>query len=94
MAKPDGFIPLKVLAEPLTCAKRLAEKMARVLDDEDVSDVAIAVALLTTGVVDQYADGPAKVTELVNVIRKLEDRFLLAPVRARNPRVTHPTLLS
>jgi hypothetical protein len=82
MAKPHGFIPLKVLAEPLTRAKRLAEKMARVLDDEDVSDVAIAVALLTTGVVDYYADGPARANELVKAIRKLEDRFLAEAIGA------------
>jgi hypothetical protein len=69
MAKPHGFIPLKVPPEPLMRAKRLAEKIARVLDDEDVSDVAIAVALLKTGVVDYYADGPARANDLVNVIR-------------------------
>jgi hypothetical protein len=76
MAKPDGFIPVKSPSEPLARAKRLAEKMARVLNDEDVSDVAIAVALLTSGVVNHYAEGPAKVTELVIKIRKLEDRLL------------------
>jgi hypothetical protein len=76
MTKPERFIPPEVLAEPLTRAKRLAEKMARMLNNEDVSDVAIAVALLTSGVVHQYADGPARVDELVNAIRKLEDRFL------------------
>ncbi len=65
MAKPEAFIPAEVLAEPLARAKQLAEKMARVLIDEDVSDVAIAVALLTSGVVHQYADGPAKVRELM-----------------------------
>jgi hypothetical protein len=85
MAKPDGFIPLKVPPEPLTRAKRLVEKMARVLDDEDVSDVAIAVALLTTGVVDYYADGPAMANELVNVIRKLEDRFLAEAIGRGDP---------
>jgi len=50
--------------------------MARVLNDEDVSDVTIAIALLTSGVVHHYADGPAKADELTNTIRKLEDRFL------------------
>jgi hypothetical protein len=76
MAKPERFLPAEVLAEPLTRANRLAEKMARVLNNEDVSDVVIAVALLTSGVVHQYADGPARVDELLNAIRKLEDRFL------------------
>lgn len=42
------------MTEPLSRAKLLAEKMARVLDNEDVSDVTIAVALLTSGVVYQY----------------------------------------
>jgi hypothetical protein len=83
MAKPDGFIPLKVPPEPLTRPKRLAEKMARVLDDEDVSDVAIAVALL----VDYYADGPARANELVNAIRKLEDRFLAEAIGAGDPKL-------
>jgi len=68
-------------------AKRLAEKMAQVLDDEDVSDVAIAVALLTTGVVDYYADGPARANELVNAIRKLEDRFLAEAIGAGDPKL-------
>ena len=76
MAKPDGFIPLESLSEPLARARRLAEQMARILNDEDVSDVAIAVALLTSGVVKHYAGGPAKVTELVTKIRKLEDSLL------------------
>ena len=76
MAKPQRYIPAEVLAEPLARAKRLAEKMARVLNNEEVSDVAVAVALLTSGVVNHYADGPARADELVNAIRKLEDRFL------------------
>jgi len=50
MAKPEGFIPAEVLAEPLARARQLAEKMTRVLKDEDVSDATIAVALLTSGV--------------------------------------------
>lgn len=76
MAKPERPIPPQVLGEPLTRPKRLAERMARVLNNEDVSDVTIAVALLTSGVVHQYADGPTKADELVNAIRKLEDRLL------------------
>jgi hypothetical protein len=42
MAKSERFIPAEVSTEPLTRVKRLAEKMARVLNNEDVSDVAIA----------------------------------------------------
>ena len=76
MAKPQRYIPPEVLAEPLARAKQLAEKMARVLNNEEVSDVAVAVALLTSGVVNQYAGDAAGGKELVNKIRKLEDRFL------------------
>jgi hypothetical protein len=64
------------LNEPLTRAKRLAEPMAQVLNDEDVFDVAIAIALLTSAVVNHDESDPAKVTELVNTIRELEDRLL------------------
>ena len=39
MAKPEGFTPAAFPAEPLTRGKWLAEKMAQVLNDEDVSDV-------------------------------------------------------
>ena len=76
MAIPDGFIPVKSPPEPLARAKRVAEKMARVLKDEDISDAAIAVALLTSGVVKHYAGGPAKARELVDTIRRVEDRLL------------------
>lgn len=77
MTKPGLFIPAKVLAEPLARAKQLAEKMARVVtEDEDVSDVAVAVALLTSGVVSHYARDPARASELVSTIRRLEDRLL------------------
>ena len=66
-----------MLNEPLTRAKWLAETMAsQVLNDEDVSDVAIAIALLTSAVVNHDESDPAKVTELVNTIRELEDRLL------------------
>ena len=76
MAIPDGFIPVEVLAEPLGRAKLLAEKLARVLKDEEISDAAIAVALLTSAVVNHYAGGPAKARELVDTIRRVEDRLL------------------
>jgi hypothetical protein len=45
MAKPERFSPVALLNEPLTRAKWLAEKMALVLNDKDVSDVAVIVAL-------------------------------------------------
>jgi hypothetical protein len=71
-------------AQPTTRAKQLAERMARVLNDEDVSDVAIAVALLTSGVVHQYADDVAKARELMTSMRKLEDRFVATALSIEN----------
>lgn len=47
-----GAVP-HLLGEPLARANQLAEKMARVLNNEEVSDAAIALALLTGGVVDR-----------------------------------------
>lgn len=76
MVKPQRYIPAEVLAEPLARAKQLAERMARVLDNEEQSDVAVAVALLTSGVVNHYAGDPTKANDLVSKIRKLEDRLL------------------
>jgi hypothetical protein len=87
MAKPERFSPAALLKEPLTRAKWLAEKMALVLNDEEVSDVAVAVALLTSAVVNHYADDPAKVTELVNTIRELEDRLLAETALVGNLRM-------
>jgi hypothetical protein len=56
MAKPQRTIPADMLAEPVVRAKPLAEQMALVLNNDDVADASIAVALLTSGVVHQYAD--------------------------------------
>jgi hypothetical protein len=74
MAKPERFNPAALLNEPLARANWLAEKMAHMLNDEDVSDVAVAIALLTSAVVN--ADDPNKAAQLVNTIRELEDRLL------------------
>lgn len=46
------------------------------LNNEDVSDVAIAVALLTSSVVNHYAGDAVRANELIGTIRKLEDRLL------------------
>jgi hypothetical protein len=81
MAKPERFNPAALLNESLTRAKWLAEKMSLVPNDEDVSDVAVAIALLTSAVVN-YADHPAKVAELVDTIRELEDRLLAGSLEA------------
>jgi hypothetical protein len=64
-------------------AKQLAAKMARALNDEDVADVTIAVALLTSGVIHQYADNKAKAGELIENIRRLEDRFICKSSKRR-----------
>ncbi len=61
--------------------------MALVLNDEDVFDVAVAIALLTNPVVNHYADDPASVTELVNTIRGLEDRLLARSLEAGDLRM-------
>jgi hypothetical protein len=61
--------------------------MAQVLNDEDVSDVAVAVALLKSAVVNHYADDPAKVSELVDRIRELEDRLLVGSLEAGDLRM-------
>ena len=80
MAKPERSIPPRLVAEPLRRAKRLAEQMARVLDKEEVSDAAVAVALLTGGVVSRYAGNAVEADELMGTIRQLEDRLLAVAI--------------
>jgi hypothetical protein len=41
-------------ADPLARANHLAKQMARALENEDISDVALAVAVLTGGVILNY----------------------------------------
>ena len=82
MAEAERSIPPPELAEPLRRAKRLAEKMARALDEEEMSDVAVAVALLTSGVVSRYAGNPVEANALMGTIRELEDRFLAVAIPA------------
>ncbi len=74
MARPERPMPV---GEPLARPKQLAERMARVLNDEDVSDAAIALALLTSGVVNHYAGDATRAGELMSKIRKLEDQLLV-----------------
>jgi len=80
MAKPEQPIPPRMVTEPLRRAKRLAEQMARVLDREEVSDAAVAVALLTGGAVSRYAGNAANADELIGTIRELEDRLLAVAI--------------
>jgi hypothetical protein len=65
-----------VADQSLTRAMYLAEMMARVLDDEVVSDASFALALLTGGMVTYYATDAMKVNELICAIRTIEDRLL------------------
>ena len=57
-------------------AKRLAERMARRLDGEEVGDITLALALLTGGIVHQYAENIDRAQDLIAGIRRLEDRFI------------------
>ena len=68
--------PPKKPADPMARAKKLAERMAKRLASEDVGDISIALALLTSGVVHQYAEDLTKAHELIAGIRRLEDRFI------------------
>lgn len=61
---------------PMVRAKKLAERMAKRLENEEVGDVTIAVALLMSGVVLHYADDRTKAQNLAAGIRRLEDRFI------------------
>jgi hypothetical protein len=76
MTKPPHIIAAGVDAEPMARARKLAEKMAHTLDGESVSDVTVALALLTSGAIHQHADGAAKACELVKAVHYLEERFL------------------
>lgn len=68
--------PPQVGTDPLGRAKTLAEKMARVLDGESVSEVTVALALLTSGAIHQHADDVGKARQLIQAVHHLEGRFL------------------
>jgi hypothetical protein len=57
-------------------ARTLAERMAKRLDQEDVADISLAIALLTSGIVHQYAEDVTRARDLIAGIRKLEDRLI------------------
>ena len=83
MRKPRRSILAHVgVDQPLTRAKYLAEMMAKVLDDEVVSDASIALALLTGGIVSYYATDAMRANELISTIRKIEDRLLANVIEA------------
>jgi hypothetical protein len=81
MAKPDQVIPPQGVTEPLTRARQLADTMAHALNDEAVLDVATAIAMLTSAVVNNYARDQAEAKELVEIIRRIEDRLLAKTAR-------------
>jgi hypothetical protein len=76
MSRDDWPIQPGAFAEPTSRAKRLAEEIASVLNDEDVSDVMIAIAMLTCSVVNHYARDAAGADEFIGKIRGLEDQLL------------------
>ena len=61
---------------PLERAEKLVERMTKVLHDQDVADVSLAVALLTIGVVHQYAETLPIARDLMKSIRKVEDHMM------------------
>lgn len=69
--------PPKGPPDPMARASNLAERMAKILTNEDVSDAALAVAILTSGVIHQYAADALKAENLLEGIRKLEDDIIL-----------------
>ncbi|MGV7213411.1 hypothetical protein Q2941_11095 [Bradyrhizobium sp. UFLA05-153] len=77
LAKPSG--------DELARAKMLAETMAAVLMDEDVTDAAVAIALLTCSVVNYYARDRADAAELLSKIRRVEDWLLAKAGQAAKP---------
>lgn len=73
-------------------ANKLAEKMAKTIGGEDVSDVALALAILTGGIVEHYTADTIKAPALVATIRNCrtrlspphsEARWWIAPMSAR-----------
>ncbi|WP_156944621.1 hypothetical protein [Bradyrhizobium sp. Ec3.3] len=82
MADPVRPVPSRATGDPLDRAKLLAEKLAAVLMDEDVSDATLAIAFLTGGVVNHHARDAAAAHELLDKIRQLEDRLLARTMEA------------
>jgi hypothetical protein len=61
---------------PLARAKSLAEQMATILNDEDVAAVTLAIAYLSSGVIHQYADTLPLARDLMQSLRRVEDRMI------------------
>ena len=65
-------------SDALGRARVLAERMAKVLSDETVTDTSVALALLASGVVEFYAEDLSHARHMLGAIRDLEDRFVEA----------------
>lgn len=77
MAKVD-VKGLEDAAQTMRRASLLAERMGRLLCDEEVAEVAIAAAMLTSGIVECYAEDLFEARSLLEVIRGIEDRMVSA----------------
>jgi hypothetical protein len=62
--------------DPMARARTLAERIAMRLDQGNVADVSLAIALLTSGIIHQYAEDFTRARDLIAGIRKLEDRLI------------------
>jgi hypothetical protein len=76
MARSPSFFSAGISNEPMARAKKLAEKMAGLLEGESVSDVAVALTLLTSGAIHHHADDIDEARELIETVHYLEKRFL------------------
>jgi hypothetical protein len=87
MANGNVTDPTEVAIDPLARAKQLAEKMAGLLETEEVSDAALAVAMLTTGVVAYHTTNAVAASGLMRTIRQMEDKLLLAAAEPGLPKL-------
>jgi hypothetical protein len=62
--------------DPHTHARKLAQKMAYALNDEDVTDTTMAVAILVAAVITSFAESKDEATQLLNGIHGLSERFV------------------
>ena len=87
MAKRKPMVPTGVASDPMAKAKQLAEKMSGLLEKEEVSDAALAVALLTPGVVAYHTTNAVAAAGLMKTIRQMEDKLLTATTDLRLPKL-------
>jgi hypothetical protein len=63
-------------SDPMERANALAKRMANVLSHQDAADVSLAVALLTSGVIHQFAESLTAARDLIASIRRVEDLII------------------